>query len=121
MRRMCVKCLASRRGRKHEVTKGHEDGMGMHQRFLIIKPSAMGDVATTLPVLCDLKRVYPGAEIDWLIHPGLAGLVEGHDAIHEVIAFDRKRLASWWWKPSAFRAFWGLLRKLRGRRYDLVI
>jgi heptosyltransferase-1/heptosyltransferase-2 len=93
----------------------------MPERILIIKPSALGDVATTLPMLCDLKRAFPGAEIDWLIHPGLAALVERHDALHAVVAFDRKRLAAWWWKPAAFRLFCGLLRRLRGRRYDLVI
>jgi heptosyltransferase-1 len=91
------------------------------QRFLIIKPSALGDVATTLPLLCDLKRAYPQADIDWLLHPALLPLVEGHDAIHEVIPFDRKTLAAWWYKPSAFRAFRSLLQKLRARRYHLVI
>jgi heptosyltransferase I len=91
------------------------------QRVLIIKPSALGDVATTLPLLCDLKRAYPEADIDWLVHPGLTALLEGHDALHEIIPFDRKKLASWWWRPSAFRAFWQLLKRLRRRRYDLVI
>src|SRR5437868_1569664 len=85
-------------------------------RILIIKPSALGDVATALPLLCDLKRVYPAAEIDWLVHPGNAALVEGHDAVHEVILFDRKKLASWWWNPAALGRIWKLLSGLRRRR-----
>jgi heptosyltransferase I len=90
-------------------------------RFLIIKPSALGDVATTLPLLCDLKRAYPEAQIDWLIHPAYAAVIEGHDALHEAILFDRRTLAAWWYKPSAFRLFWKLLRTLRSNRYDLVV
>ena len=31
----------------------------MPNNILIIKPSSLGDVATTLPLLCDLRRAYP--------------------------------------------------------------
>ncbi|HVT81105.1 MAG TPA: glycosyltransferase family 9 protein [Phycisphaerae bacterium] len=90
-------------------------------RILIIKPSALGDVATTLPLLCDLKRAMPGAEIDWLIHPLYAPVIAGHDALHEWIGFDRKGLGAWWYKPSATRRFTGLLKTLREKKYDIVI
>jgi lipopolysaccharide heptosyltransferase I len=91
------------------------------ERILIIKPTALGDVATTLPLLCDLRRAYPAAKIDWLIHPAYTALIEGHDALHEAIRFDRKKLAAWWYKPSAFKLFMGLLKKLRAAKYDLVV
>jgi len=90
-------------------------------RILIIKPSSLGDVATTLPMLCDLRRAYPDAKIDWLIHPSLTALLQGHDAINDLILFDRKKLASWWYKPSALSLFRKLLKQLRAARYDLVI
>jgi len=95
--------------------------MATFERILIIKPSSLGDVATALPMLCDLKAAYPAAQIDWLIHPSLTAVIEGHDALHELIPFDRKRLAAWWYKPSSFRLFGQLLRKLRSKKYDLVI
>lgn len=91
------------------------------QRILIIKPSSLGDVATTLPVLCDLRRALPQAQIDWLVHPAFAALLEGHDALHDIIPFDRQRLAAWWYKPAALSAFRALLRRLRQGRYDCVI
>ena len=90
-------------------------------RILIIKPSSLGDVATTLPMLCNLRRAYPAAKIDWLIHPSLTALVEGHDAINELIPFDRKRLAAWWYKPAALALFRQLLSRLRSAHYDLVL
>jgi lipopolysaccharide heptosyltransferase I len=91
------------------------------ERILILKPTALGDVATTLPLLCDLRRAYPDAQIDWLIHPAYAPLIEGHDALREAIRFDRKQLAAWWYRLSAFRLLVALLRKLRRARYDLVV
>ena len=57
-------------------------------RFLIIKPSSLGDVATTLPMLCDLRRAYPDATIDWIIAPPFASLIQGHDALTNLILFE---------------------------------
>ena len=93
----------------------------MAKRVLIIKPSALGDVATTLPLLCDVRGALPEARIDWLIHPAYVPVVAGHDALHEAVVFDRKNLGAWWYKPSATRRFTGLLARLRERQYDVVI
>lgn len=93
----------------------------MLKRVLIIKPSSLGDVATALPMLCDLRRALPDAVIDWLVAPSFAALVEGHDAVNEVIVFNRKELASWWRSPGAFRKFRDLNRRLRSGHYDCVI
>src|SRR4051812_13307063 len=91
------------------------------KRILIIKPSALGDVATTLPLLCDLKAAHPSAKIDWLIPPSFAPLIDGHDALYQLIPFDRKKLTPWWYQPAAFRQFRHLLRTLRQNHYDAVI
>ncbi len=90
-------------------------------RFLIIKPSSLGDVATTLPMLCDLRRAYPDAVIDWLIAPAFASLIQGHDALNDIILFERKQLAPWWRSPRAFKQFTALNRRLRSADYDCVI
>ncbi len=90
-------------------------------RILIIKPSSLGDVANTLPLLCDLRAALPDARIDWLIHPAFVPLIQGHDALSNILLFDRKRLGPWWYKPSAFTLFHGLLHTLRANRYDAVI
>jgi heptosyltransferase I len=89
--------------------------------ILIIKPSSLGDVVTTLPMLCDLKAALPNAHIDWVIHPGLKALVAGHPAVSNLIEFDRKRMAAWWWKPAAYRLFRKLISDLRRPKYDCVI
>jgi len=73
------------------------------KRILIIKPSSLGDVATALPMVCDLRRALPEARIDWLVAPAFAALVRGHDAINEVILFDRKELGKGWRSLGALR------------------
>jgi heptosyltransferase I len=91
------------------------------QRLLIIKPSSLGDVATALPLLCDLKKCFPKAQIDWMIDPALTDLIKGHDAIGEVIPFDRRQIAGWWINPRAMQALCQLIGMLRRNRYDAVI
>lgn len=91
------------------------------RKVLIIKPSSLGDVATALPMAADLKFAAPRVKIDWLVHPSLTPLVEGHAAINKVILFDRRKLAPWWRSKTATLALRDLLRKLREAQYDAVI
>lgn len=96
-------------------------GMKDLRRILIIKPSSLGDVATAMPMLVDLKRALPKARIDWLIHPALTDLLRNHEGINRLIPFDRKRLSPWWRSPAAMGLLRGLLETLRGAEYDCVI
>ena len=54
-------------------------------RILLIKPSALGDVIHTLPVLVKLRARYPAARIDWLLTPAIADLVGHHPALSGVV------------------------------------
>lgn len=91
------------------------------QRILIIKPSAIGDVVHTLPVLNLLRHRWPAAAIDWVITPACAGILEGHPQLDQMLIFDRKRLGGWWRSPAAWRALRRFTHDLRSRRYDLVL
>ena len=95
-------------------------GAGSPQRMLIIKPSALGDIATTLPLLCDLKMMFPESRIDWLIDPALADLVRGHDAVNELIYFDRRKISGWFLHGTARSSLRALMRTLKENKYDMV-
>jgi lipopolysaccharide heptosyltransferase II len=82
------------------------------RRICLIKPSALGDVVQTLPLLPVLKRRFPDAQISWVINRELRDLVDGHPALHESIPFERRG----GWLQS-----WALLRVLGQQRFDLVI
>ena len=90
------------------------------RRMLIIKPSALGDVVTTLPLLCDLKEFLPQSRIDWLIAPALADLVRGHDALNELIYFDRRKIAGWLTHGTSRGNLRALMRTLKQNQYDIV-
>jgi lipopolysaccharide heptosyltransferase I len=91
------------------------------QRILLIKPSALGDIVHTLPVLNLLRRRWPTARISWLIGSAFAGLVRGHPQLDEVITFDRNRFAHGWYNPRAAIELVRFLKDLRQQNFDLVI
>ena len=56
------------------------------QKILIIKPSALGDIAQSLPALTSLRISFPDAEISWLVRKEFAPLLELADdiTVHEL-------------------------------------
>jgi len=90
-------------------------------RILLIKPSALGDVVHTIPVLVKLRARYPGARIDWLITPENAEIVRCHPALSNVVLFARRDFSKPGRRWRALLAFFGLLKQIRRTKYDLVI
>ncbi len=90
-------------------------------RILIVKPSSLGDIATALPLLCDIKSRLPHCQIDWVIQPMFADLVRGHDALNRVILFDRAQISRCWRSPSGLAELRRLNRELRLTHYQLAI
>ena len=98
--------------------------MNRRSRILIVKPSSLGDVIHTLPVISALHRHLPEAEIRWLIHPAWRFLVEEHPGVSGTILFPRDkfrgptgwlRSVAWTrclrdWKPDIAIDLQGLLR-----------
>ena len=91
------------------------------RRVLLIKPSALGDVVTAMPVLRGLRRTFPEAHLAWLVATPFAPLIAHDGDLDEVILFDRRRLGRAWRSPAAGRALGNLLRGLRAGRFDWVI
>ena len=77
---------------------------------LLVRPSALGDVARTIGCLVALDHAYPGRRIDWLVNAAFADAVRHHPALGRVVPFDRRNRA----------AFFTLLRRLRRERYAAV-
>ena len=81
------------------------------RRICLIKPSALGDIVQTLPLLGMLRRRFPTATVSWVVRRDLADLITGHPDLTEVIPFHRNGT----WRNS--RQLMGLLKR---RRFDLV-
>jgi heptosyltransferase I len=90
-------------------------------RILLIKPSALGDVVHTLPVLVKLRARYPRAQIDWLITPENAEVVRYHPALSNVVLFARGDFSKRGRRWRAFVSFFDLLKQIRSAKYELII
>lgn len=90
-------------------------------RILIIKPSAIGDVVHTLPILNLLRNRWPAAHIAWLVTPTCSGLLERHPQLDEVIPFERKRFGQSWRSPKTLLDLHAFTKALRKRQFDWVI
>ena len=89
------------------------------KKFLIVKPSSLGDILHAFPAVSFLASREPDSRISWLVNPAFAGLLEYLPCVNgEILPFDRRGLG----KVSTFsKAFFPLLRRLREEKYDAVI
>jgi ADP-heptose:LPS heptosyltransferase len=86
------------------------------QRILVCRPNhRLGNTLLLTPLLIEIERRFPGAEVD-LLSAGQAAraVFRGFDIVGDCTTLDRRAAR----RPFATV---GALRKLRSRRYDLVI
>jgi heptosyltransferase-1 len=82
------------------------------ERIALIKPSALGDVVHSLPVLHALRTRFPNAHITWVINRSLEPLLAGHPDLNATLPFDRN---------GSLRGLAKFGRDLSRSRFDLVI
>ena len=90
-------------------------------RILIVRPSALGDVARTAPALVTLRKAYPDARIDWLVASPLADVIAHHRDLNHIVPFPRNRFGSLWRRPSVAAEALCWASQLRKAQYDLVV
>src|SRR5579883_1500441 len=89
------------------------------RRIALIKPSALGDIIHSLPVLTALRRRYPHAHIAWVVNRGYEPLLQGHPDLDATLPFDRSASRRNWTRiPWHYGRF---LRLLRQEHFDLVL
>jgi lipopolysaccharide heptosyltransferase I len=88
-------------------------------RIALIKPSSLGDIAHSLPVLTALRQRFPTAHIAWVVNRSFAPLLQDHPDLDEVIRFDRRPAKSRW--PHVALNWIRFLRRLRREEFNLVI
>lgn len=105
----------------------HSDLTG--KRILMVKPSSLGDVVHTLPLVHALKRENPSCYIGWIIQSGFTGIIEADSAVDQIIPISIPSTSD----PAAgrgafFRAtratvatLMRLRKKFQASPYDLVL
>jgi lipopolysaccharide heptosyltransferase II len=79
------------------------------RRVLVVRLRSIGDTVLATPSLIALKRFLPDAEIDILLEDWVAPLLEGHDAVDNIIPTGK-----------TFTEKLKTAREIRRRRYDVV-
>ena len=82
-------------------------------RILIIQTAFLGDVILATPIMSELKRLFPTAEIDVLVKKGNETLLQNNPNLNYVITFDKSN--------GKYRSIKRLIKQIRSRKYDLVI
>jgi lipopolysaccharide heptosyltransferase I len=89
------------------------------ERIAIIKPSALGDIVNSLPVLTAVRARFPHAYIAWVVNRSYEPLLQGHPDLDVTLPFDRGAA-----RGSVFRAsrlYQQFFRAFRRENFDLVI
>lgn len=79
------------------------------RRVLVVKLRSIGDTVLSTPSLIALRRFLPNAQIDILLEDWVAPLLEGHDAVDNVISVGKGAAERW---KTAWR--------LRRHEYDVA-
>ncbi|MBA4189687.1 MAG: glycosyltransferase family 9 protein [Planctomycetaceae bacterium] len=89
------------------------------RRIALIKPSALGDIAHSLPVLTALRVRFPAARITWVVNTAYEPLIRNHPDLTDTLPFDRGMFRRGVWNSARYAA--GFAAELRSRQFDLVI
>lgn len=79
------------------------------RRILVVRLRSIGDTVLTTPSLIALRRFLPEAQIDVMLDTGVASLLEGFDAIDNVIPVE-----------AGFGGRVRAARKIRSEKYNVV-
>ncbi|MFH2070256.1 MAG: lipopolysaccharide heptosyltransferase II [Elusimicrobiota bacterium] len=81
-------------------------------KILIIKPSGIGDIVHSLPVLYGLKVLFPESKIHWLVFGKFEKILSNIPEIDKIIPWDRS---------GGVREYTRIITAVRKERYDLVV
>lgn len=85
-------------------------------KIALVKTSSLGDIVHTFDTLAFLRRLFPEAEIDWLVERPFAPLVQAHPFVSQVIPVDTKQ-----WRKNPFGEGTRAFRKaMRQKEYDVI-
>lgn len=90
-------------------------------RILLIKTTSLGDVLHNLPVVSDIVRHYPDAQIDWVVEEGFAALPKLHPAVRDVIPVAVRRWRKQLFSAKTWREIGTFRRTLSAQQYDIAI
>lgn len=90
------------------------------RKILAVRLAYIGDVIMTLPALQPLRERFPKAKLSFLVGSKAAEVLKNNPFLDEIITYD----APWFYPQpplQALRDYVRLVKKLRKKKFDLVI
>lgn len=91
------------------------------KKILIIKPSSLGDIVHSLPVMDALHRCFTDVEVHWLVAKGFEGILEGHPMIKKLWVINKDQWKEMTKLRTTISELRRLYRNLRVEKFDCVI
>jgi heptosyltransferase-1 len=88
--------------------------------ILLVRVSSLGDVLHNLPMVADIARRFPDANIDWVVEEGYVSLVRLNARVRTIIPFALRRWRKSLGKPETRAEIKAFFRALRRQEYDYV-
>ncbi len=85
-----------------------------------MRVSSLGDVLHNLPMVADILRHHPDAQIDWVVEEGYANLVRLNPHVRNIIPFALRRWRSSLLSAATRAEMRGVLRACAQEPYDFV-
>lgn len=89
-------------------------------KILIVRVSSLGDVIHNMPMVQDILRHYPAAQIDWVVEEAYAGLVRLNPGVRNIIPVALRRWRKRLWSKTVWAEIRYFRRLLQTEAYDYV-
>jgi heptosyltransferase-2 len=88
---------------------------GRGEKILVVQTSYLGDIVLTTPLLDELRRRFPEAELSILCTPQARSLLVANADLHEIITDDKRG------SGRGMRGLWRKAKELRSRGFTLAL
>lgn len=85
------------------------------EKILVVQTSFLGDVVLTTPLISEIRRRFPEAQLSVLCTPQAKSLLEGNPDVYEILTYDKKGEGKGW------RGLWRKAGDLRSRGFTMAI
>jgi heptosyltransferase-1 len=90
-------------------------------RILLVKTSSMGDIVHNMPLIADIRKIYPDAIFDWVVEESFMEIAALNSLVSNFIPVTMRR-----WKKAPFskqtwREFFTFKRALKLHAYDVIL
>ena len=89
-------------------------------KILVMKFRNIGDVLLTTPLVENLRRIYPDAQIDFALNKGTEAMIEGNPNVQNIHVYDRANIK----EVGFFKRLWRelkFIRAIKKQKYDIAV